>query len=387
MKLKPEKLSANLSKVVGSVTAEIFAESKRMMRNGIPVVNFAIGQPDFLPLPQILDATADYVKGGYVQYTESKGIIELRTAISEYYRVQVNPETQVVVTTGGKLGIFAAIWAVCNPGDNVIILDPSWVSYQSIVESLGCVPKFVRIGTDFSFNEDGLERLIDDRTKAVIVNSPCNPTGQIIPRQNLQKLYDFCIQHGLLLVSDEIYNEYVYPDNQFTSLAAIKNWEDNGVIVNGFSKTFAMTGYRVGYTITNELLSKEINKVMQLTASCAPIFSQYAAVTALKSIDEMRKKIQEVMFPRRHLMVKLSSELGLDLQPPQGAMYGWFMLPDSTDSAKWAAALLKEKAVSVTPGIGFGPHGESAFRICFAVPEDTIADGLTKISQFIQSFH
>ncbi len=351
---------------------------------GKNVINLAIGQPDFLPLDEVLEATANFVMDGKVQYTESKGIFDLRKSIVDYYQVDASPETEVVVTAGGKLGIFGAVWSVCNPGDNVIVLDPSWVSYGSIIKSFGCIPKYLEVGKDFTFDEDDLRNLIDDRTKALIVNSPCNPTGQIISEKKLASLYNLCAENEILLISDEIYNEYVFGNKPFFSLTKINNWKDYGVAINGFSKTFSMTGFRVGYAISNELITNEINKVMQLTASCATNFAQHAAVVALKNIGKMRVRIQEIMKPRLDRLIELDGELlGFDLLRPQGAMYGWFKLHDVQDTAKWAKELLKEKLVAVTPGIGFGPHGEGWFRISYATKLENLEDGLQRISDFV----
>lgn len=368
------------------MTAEVFAESKRLQRQGKKIINLAIGQPDFLPPEEVLASASKAILDGHVKYTESKGLYELRKSVADYYGVQLDVEQEVVITTGAKIGIFGSVWAVCNPGDNVVVLDPSWVSYDSIVRSFGCQPRYVETGRDFSFDEDRLLNQIDERTRAIIVNSPSNPTGQILDRRQLQKIFDICAMHEVLLISDEIYNEYVFGSKSFSSLAEIKDWKDFGVIINGFSKTFSMTGFRLGYTLSNELISAEINKVMQLTASCASPFSQLAGIVALDQIDPMRKRIKEIMMPRLNRMIELDNELeGFDLLEPQGAMYGWFKLNGVEDTAKWAHQLLLDKGVAVTPGIGFGPHGEGWFRVSFATDSNSLEAGLRKIDEFVRN--
>ncbi len=378
------KISNNLSNVSGSVTAQIFAETKRLQRLGQKILNLSIGQPKYPPINPVLESISSAVLEGKVQYSESKGIIELREAINNYYGRNNDPEKEIIVTAGGKIGIFASLWAVCNPGDNVVILNPSWVSYKDIVGSLGCEPRFIQVDDDFRFDEERLRKVIDGKTKAIVVNSPCNPTGAIISEKNLSDLYRICLEFDLLLISDEIYNEYTYDSNKFTSLTSIKNWKENGVIINGFSKTFSMTGLRLGYTLTNEKISKEINKVMQLTASCAPLPSQIGGVKALETIDETRAYFKPIVKKNRELMIKLSKEIdGLVLFPPHGAIYGWYRIEGESDSAAWASNLLSNERVAVTPGIGFGPAGEGFFRICFAVDQETLEDGITQIGKFV----
>ncbi len=381
--LQENRVSQFLGSVVGSVTAEIFAQAKLLERQGKNIVNLAIGQPDFLPPEEVLTAASEAILKGNVRYSESKGTFELRKAVAEYYKLPMDVDQEVVITTGAKIGIFASVWSVCNPGDNVVILDPSWVSYGSIVKSLGCEPRYVATSPDFEFDEGELESKIDERTRAVIVNTPSNPTGQILGEAQFQRIYDLCASNGILVISDEIYNEYVFGSKPFISLGRIKDWKENGVIVNGFSKTFSMTGFRLGYTLSNEEISKEINKVMQLTTSCASPFAQTAGIVGLEHIGSMRQRIQEIMKPRLKRMIELDEELeGFELLHPQGAMYGWFQLGRKHDSAKWAQKLLMKKGVAVTPGIGFGPHGEGWFRVSFATDTDTLEQGLRKIDEF-----
>ncbi|RMG36766.1 MAG: pyridoxal phosphate-dependent aminotransferase [Methanobacteriota archaeon] len=383
--LQERRVSQFLGSVVGSVTAEIFAQAKLLQRQGKSIINLAIGQPDFLPPNEVLSTASRAILEGNVRYAESKGIYELRKAVTDYYGLPLDVENEVVITTGAKMGIFASIWTVCNPGDNVVILDPSWVSYGSIVKSLGCEPRYVETGPDFVFDEEDLIRKIDGRTKAVIVNTPSNPTGQIIGQTQFQRIFELCASNEILLVSDEIYNEYVFGSKKFTSLGSIKNWKEHGVIVNGFSKTFSMTGFRLGYTLSNEVIAKEINKVMQLTASCASPFAQLAGISGLEHIDDMRERIQTIMKPRLKRLIELDEELeGFKLLPPQGAMYGWFQLDGKVESAKWAQQLLSEKGVAVTPGIGFGPHGEGWFRVSFATDPRVLEEGLRKIEEFVR---
>lgn len=377
--------SSNLAKVSGSATAQIFAEAKELEDQGKDILHFEIGQPDFLPPEFVFDATHKALNEGKVQYTVSKGIGPLRSSVAKYYGQydRFDADSEVVITSGGKLGIFAALWSVLDAGDNAIILNPSWVSYADIIVSLGADARFVPVDSSFQFEEDKLRNQIDARTRAVILNSPSNPTGSIINRESLQKLVEICLEHDLLLISDEMYNEYVY-EGEFVSLAQIKNWKEIGVIVNGMSKTFSMTGFRLGYTLSEKNRAKEINKVMQLTSSCATNFAQHAAVQALEKIEEMRKIIKKIMVPRRKLVLEHLEQIpALEYFPPQGAIYAWMKLPNEIDSFRWARDLLHSEGVAITPGRAFGPAGESHFRFSYAIEEDKIIEGFNRIKRFL----
>ena len=380
------KISHFLSSVQGSATALIFASAKQLEAKGRDVIHLEIGQPDFLPIQEVLDATAKFALEGRVQYTVSKGIPEFREAISNYYSKYSKSDyvSEVTVTAGGKLAIFASLWSVVNPGDNVIVLNPSWVSYGDIVSSLGAEPRYVATDMQFRFDEQELRRKIDQRTRALILNSPSNPTGAIMDLKTIQLLYDICSEYDLLLISDEMYNEYIYGGHTFASLASINDWKDNGVVINGMSKTFSMTGFRLGYCITNSEISKQINKVMQLTASCAPNFAQHAGIIAFANIDKMRNKIVDIMNPRRDLVVNLLKEVpNIEFVAPQGAMYAWFKVIGLMDSIKWGADLLQETGVAITPGKAFGPAGEGYVRVSFATDEERLREGFSRIAKFL----
>ncbi|MCE7733647.1 MAG: pyridoxal phosphate-dependent aminotransferase [Candidatus Heimdallarchaeota archaeon] len=381
------KVSQYLSKVQGSATAQIFAKASELEKQGKDIVHLEIGQPDFLPIQEVLQATADAVLAGKTQYTVSRGIEPLRREIAEYHKafdnVNVNPKNEVVITSGGKLGLFASLWTVLNHGDNVILLNPSWVSYKDIILSLGAEPRFLPVDSKFDFDEEQLRGLIDNKTKALILNSPSNPTGAIISKKNLQILFAICAENDILLVSDEMYSEFTYDGNEHNSLFAIKDWKDHGIVVNGMSKTFSMTGFRLGYVIGKEAIINEVNKVNQLTSSCPTNFAQYGAIEALKRIDKMRKRIYEIMPKRRDLITNLLSDMDVSFLPPQGAIYAWVGIPNMNNSIKWGEKLLTEVGVAITPGSAFGPDGEGFIRISFANKDEALRDGINRIKSFI----
>ncbi|MHA2251553.1 MAG: pyridoxal phosphate-dependent aminotransferase, partial [Candidatus Kariarchaeaceae archaeon] len=370
-------------------TARIFAYAKELEASGRDILHLAIGQPDFKPPKVVLEATAEAVLAGNTSYTVSRGIIELRREIVNYHKnankVNLNPKNEVIVSSGGKLSIFAALWTVLNAKDNAIVLNPSYLAYADIIQALGAEPRYLPYGADFNFNEDHLRQLIDARTKAVVINSPSNPTGEIISLRNLQLLYDICTEHDILLLSDEVYCEYLYDGNSHNSLLDISGWKDNGVVVNSLSKTFAAPGFRLGYALGSSDRIDEIHKVILLTTSCPVNFAQIAAITAYQNIELIRNTISTLM-PRRHALVsKILSKLPVEYTPPSGAMYGWLKIPNLHDSFSWAKNLLKEKGVASVPGRAFGPDGEGFIRISFANAEEIIKKGLLKIGDFINS--
>ncbi|MDH5401109.1 MAG: aminotransferase class I/II-fold pyridoxal phosphate-dependent enzyme [Candidatus Heimdallarchaeota archaeon] len=378
--------STNLKKVSGSITAQIFAEAQKLQSQGKKILHLEIGQPDFKPIDEIIQATKDAIAEN-TQYTVSSGIPQLRKSVMSYYNQYLHqpldPLTNSIITSGGKMGIFASLWSVVNPGDNVIILNPSWVSYVEIVKSLGANPQFIETDYNFNFNEDEFLSIIDNKTKACVLNSPCNPTGGTITKKNLQKLFDICSSHNILIISDEMYNEYLYDDNKHHSLGSIPNWEETGVILNGLSKTFSMTGYRLGYVIGNEEIIKEILKINQLTTSCPTNFAQQAGVVAFQYFDKMKQLINNIMPERRKLTVDLLSDLPVEFEAPKGAFYNWFKLPNIDNSAEWSKQLLLQKGVAVTPGSAFGPAGEGYIRLSFATSNEIIEEGIALIKEMI----
>ncbi|MHA2100075.1 MAG: pyridoxal phosphate-dependent aminotransferase [Candidatus Kariarchaeaceae archaeon] len=376
-----------MSKVQGSATAIMMAKAKDLEKQGKDIIHLEIGQPDFLPIDEILQATSKAVVDGKTQYTVSRGIEPLRAEISKYHygvnNVTLNPISEVIATSGGKLGLFASLWSILNRGDNVVILNPSWVSYTDIVLSLGAEPRFLSVNSSFEYNEEELRKLIDDKTKAIIVNSPSNPTGAMITANNLRRLYEICLELNIMLVSDEMYSEYVYDNNKHNSILDLNNWKENGILINGFSKTFSMTGFRLGYVISNSTIISEVNKVNQLTSSCPANFVQHGAIEAFRKIDAMRQRIKEIMPKRRNLMTELLSDLDVVYTPPQGAFYSWVGIPNLNDSIKWGEDLLTSVGVAITPGRAFGPAGEGYIRISFADKKEKLINGIARIKSFL----
>ena len=333
-------ISTNLSKITGSATAQIFSIAKEMENEGKDIIHLEIGQPNYGPLTKIIEATKTALTNNETGYTVSKGIEELRESIAKYHEkndsLKCNYINEIVITSGAKLAIFGAVWSVTNSGDNVIILNPSWVSYKDIVISLGAEARFLKADMDFNYDINELDNLIDNNTKAMIVNSPCNPTGAMISEENMKNLAEICRKNDILLISDEIYHEYIYDENKHYSLFNIENWKEIGVVVNGFSKTYSMTGFRLGYVIGDKKIIKEINKVMQLTASCGTNFAQHGAIEALNIIDEMREFIKNDVVSLRNNVIKLLDNYDIQYLTPKGGIYVWLKIPsnDSTSSYK-----------------------------------------------------
>jgi aspartate aminotransferase len=380
-------ISETLRKIEGSATAQIFAKAKELEQAGRDIIHLEIGQPDFSPPDIVLEATIQAIREKKTTYTVSRGIEDLRKAIANYYHELYNQsldyKSEVILTSGAKLAIFASVWTVVNPGDNVIVLNPSWVSYGDIVESLNAEARYLGVDLDFNFDADRLQSLTDDRTKALILNSPSNPTGSVVPMTTLKEIARHCEQNDILLISDEIYSDFVY-EGKHNSVMEIEGWRDFALVVNGFSKTFSMTGFRLGYVLGKKEWIDQINKVNQLTASCPVNFAQYGAIVALKEIQVMKDFIQDTMKDRRDFTSQLLNGIGLEFIAPKGAMYAWVRVP-SDDSAKFASDLLEAEGVALTPGIAFGPDGEGHVRLCFATSKTIIEEGITRIGRFLGS--
>ncbi len=380
-------ISDRLHKIKGSMTSEIFAEAKRLEAAGRNIIHLDIGQPDFSPPAHILEATADAVLSGHTSYTVSRGILELREEVSKFYKNEMNeflnPLSDIIITSGAKMAVFSLLWSIIRPGDNAIILDPSWPTYCDIVQALDGKCRYLPIDINFNFDKELFRKLIDNRTKVLIINSPSNPTGAIISLNKLQEFVSVCAEYNILILSDEIYNEYVYEGSKNISLIDIPNWKENGVIINGFSKTFSMPSYRLGIALGDPDIISQMDRIIQLTSTCPANFAQIAGIVALSNIETMREYISSIMPRRRDMMTNLLNDLPVEYSPPSGAFYAWVKINGLKDSIKWAKELLKKEGVAIMPGRVFGPAGEGYIRISFANGNKAITDGIEKIKKFI----
>ena len=353
------------------------------------VISLSVGEPDF-PTPWLMREEAFYhLEKGQTSYTSNWGLLELREEIAHYmerYNLYYNPRKEVLVTVGASEGVDAVLRAVLNPGDEIIVCAPCYVNYTPLANLTGA--KVVEINTGlngFHPTAEQIEKACTPKTKAVMMCSPNNPTGTMIPRDELEKISEVIKAHELWCISDEIYCELAYDGAEHVSIGSFPGMKDYTIILNGFSKSFAMTGWRIGWIAAPDELMAQVVKLHGYNTICAPIMSQYAALEGLKhgwsEVEKMRVSYQQ----RRNLMHKALTDMGLDVPEPTGAFY-MFPSIESTGmtSEAFATELLQKHNVCVVPGSVFGPGGEGHVRCCYATAVDKIKVAMDRMAEFVK---
>lgn len=335
-------IARRISEIPISKTMELDAKAKALIKKGEDVINLTAGEPDF-PTPEpVLEAAKSFLEKGQIKYTDPRGIYELREAIAkkvgERYGKEISPD-QVVVTNGAKQALFNTFMALLDPGDEVIVFSPVWVSYIPQILLAGGTVKVVEtfMKNDFHPSLEEVEGLLVGKTKAVLINSPNNPTGVVYSRSFLEGLLRLSEEMHFYIVSDEVYDSLVYTDN-YTSILDIAKDFERVVYINGFSKSHSMTGWRVGYLISNRELASAVSKIQSHTTSCINTVAQYAA---LKAIEVDNSHMVQVFKERRDLVVERLKKMGVKFVEPQGAFYLFFKVPG--DDVKFCERLLEEK--------------------------------------------
>lgn len=356
------------------------------------VISLGVGEPDFITPWYIRDAGITALKRGLTQYTSNKGIVELRAEISEYLKDRFDvsfDKENVVITMGASEAIDLSLRAVVDEGDEILIPDPSYVSYAPIVELLGGKPVAVPTSGDngFKLTPENLEKVITEKTKALIFPYPNNPTGGIMEKEYVDKIIPIILKHDLLIISDEIYAELTYGGKHY-SVAAAKELDGRVVLIGGFSKAFAMTGWRIGFACAPDAVFKAMLKIHQYAAICAPIFSQHAALAALKlgkqddfnSVALMREEYDK----RRRFMLGAFKRMGLTCFEPKGSFYVFPCVKSTGLSGEeFATLLLEKKSVAVVPGSAFGEFGKDYVRCSYAYSMDALKRATDKIAEFV----
>jgi aminotransferase len=354
------------------------------------VISLAIGEPDFVTPEPILKAGMDSLEQGTTHYTSNSGILELRQALSGYlarlYGVTYDPEREILITVGVSEALYLVLTAIIDPGDEVIVGIPCFVSYQPEVIFAGGVPVPLdaKAEDDFQVSAQDVEALITPRTKALLISYPNNPTGAVMTRENLQSVADVAARHDLLVISDEIYDRLVYGGHQHVCFASIPGMRERTITLGGFSKAFAMTGWRIGYAAGPEAILSAMRKVHQYTIMSAPTTAQVAAMEALRTGEEHVQAMVSEYDRRRRLIVSGLNELGLPTFEPRGAFYAFpnISAAGMTDEA-FAEALLKEERVAVVPGTAFSaiPH---FVRCSYATAYEKIEEALERMRRFMR---
>lgn len=363
------------------------------MANEIPdVISLGVGEPDFDTPWHIREAGIQALQSGKTFYTSNAGLQELRAAISSYTKrktgLTYNPENQIIVTVGGSEAIDLALRALLNAGDEVIYLEPGFVSYYPCIKLADGVPVPIRLTEEnrFRLKPEQLEAAVTPKSKVLILSYPNNPTGAVMEKEDLEALLPVIQKHDLIVISDEIYGELTY-GVKHCSIAGLPGMEQRTIIINGFSKSFAMTGWRLGYALGNHEIIEQMVKIHQFAVMCAPTISQYAAIEAMEQGDGDIEAMRESYNQRRKFLYHELQRLGLPCFEPQGAFY---MFPNIREfglsSGELALKLLKEEKVAVVPGDSFGECGEGFVRISYAASLQNLKEAVNRIFRFLSRY-
>ena len=354
------------------------------------IISLGVGEPDF-STPWIMREEAFYhLEKGHTSYTSNWGLLELRQEIARYlqrYNLHYDPTSEILVTIGVSEAIDVVLRSILNPGDEIIICEPCYVSYQPLAAL--CDTKLVHLDTSvngFYPTAEQIKAAITPKTKALMLCSPSNPTGRMIPAEELEKIAQLVQEHQIWALSDEVYCELVYDDNKHCSIASFPGMKDYTIVLNGFSKAFAMTGWRIGYLCCCKELMDQVYKLHQYSTICAPIMSQYGALEGLRSgwseVERMRVSYQQ----RRNIMYKAFVEMGLDVVEPEGAFYIFPNISSTGLTAEeFATRLIEEYQVAVVPGDVFGAGGAGYIRCCYATDINKIKIALERIAAMVKS--
>ena len=352
-------------------------------------ISLGVGEPDFDTPWHIRDEGIYAFEKGKTFYTSNSGLKELRTEISNYIKrkqkIKYNSDDEILVTVGGSEAIDIGLRAMINSGDEVIIPQPSYVSYLPCALLAGAKPVVINLKAenDFRLTAEELENAITEKTKVLILPYPNNPTGAIMEKEDLEKITEVIKKHDIFVMSDEIYAELTY-GKEHVSIASLDGMKERTLLINGFSKAYAMTGWRLGYACGPKELLKQMTKIHQYAIMCAPTISQYAAIEALRNGDEDVKEMKMSYNQRRRFLMNAFKEMGLECFEPYGAFYVFPCIKEfGMTSEDFATKFLKEEHVAVVPGTAFGDSGEGFLRISYAYSLDTLKLAMEKLSRFI----
>lgn len=392
-------LSNKAKEISPSITLEITAAAKALKESGINVISFSAGEPDFNTPENIINAAINAMKDGKTKYTPTSGVLELRKAICTKLKDDnelLYKPSQIVVSTGAKQSLANTFLSVLNKGDEVIIPIPYWVSYPELIKLADGVPIFVDNlkENDYKYKIEDLRKVVTEKTKAILLNSPNNPTGSVYSKEELIEIAEFAKENDLIIISDEIYEKLIYDENKHISIASIS--EDaykRTIVINGLSKAYAMTGWRIGYSAASEEIAKLMSNIQSHVTSNINSISQYAAIEALTGPQESLNEMVKEFKARRNYMVERLNEIeGISYIMPKGAFYimvnvgGYFGKSISNklinSSLEFSKSLLEEEMVAVIPGIAFGL--DEYIRLSYATSKEAIEEGLNRLEKYLQ---
>lgn len=379
---------SKLVKRAGTETAfEMLAKAKELERQGKSIVHFEIGEPDFNTPENIKRAGIKALQENFTHYSPTQGILELREAVANYVSktrgIKATPE-EVIITPGGKDVIFSTMLALLNEGDEAVYPNPGYPIYESAIRLAGATPVAMPLleENDFAFDRSQFEKLITQKTKLIVINSPGNPTGGILSKEDLEFISDIAKRNDIYILSDEIYSRIIY-DGEFASISSIPGMKERTIILDGFSKTYAMTGWRLGYAVANKEIIEGLKKIAVNSFSCVATFVQIAGVEALNGPQEEAEKMKQEYLARRNLIVNGLNEIpGMSVKIPRGAFYVFPNIKKVGKSSKEIADyLLYEAGVCTLSGTAFGAYGEGYIRFSYATSQENIKEGLRRVKE------
>jgi aspartate/methionine/tyrosine aminotransferase len=376
-----------VNKMPSFIVMDVLEEANRLEREGKEIVHLEIGEPDFDTPEFIKEEAIKALREGVTHYTDTQGIPELRLAIAAHYHskygVNVDPD-KVIVTLGTSPALFMALSALVEKGDEVIITDPGYACYKNMIEFVSGKPVPVPVYDDegYLIDPERLKKLISKKTRAIIINSPANPTGTTLTRQNMEEISHLAEKYGFYIISDEIYHGLNYSGKDISVLEV----SQNAIVINGFSKTYAMTGWRLGYLIAPRKVIEPLKRVHQNLFICAASFVQKAAVKAIEEGDDFVKRVVNEYRQRRDYLLSELRKLGFEIKTtPQGAFYIMAGIRSfNLSSIEFSRRLLYEAGVATTPGIDFGANGEGYIRFSYATSLENLKKAIFKIEKFVE---
>ena len=382
-----KKLAAHLDDIPRSGIRDFF----EIVSTRKDIISLGIGEPDFLTPWHIREASVFALDHGATAYTANLGLLELRQAVSGYLKrsfdLSYDAATEILVTVGVSEAVDLAVRAVLNPGDEVLYHSPSYVSYAPVISLAHGIPVPVTttIDTEFRLTRRMLEEKVTDRTKALILNFPTNPTGAVLTRADVEGLAAFAIEHDLVVISDEVYSELTYEDERH-SIAAVPGMKDRTIFLHGLSKAWAMTGFRIGYACASHELTEAMMKIHQYTIMCAPIVSQKAAIEAIIHGDADIERMRKEYLARRNFIHSSLNAMGLPCHQARGTFYAFADVSGTgLSSMDFSLRLIEEQQVACVPGTAFGAAGEGYIRCSFATEVDDIKEAMRRMAEFVKT--
>lgn len=372
-----------------SLVRSLFNEAKQYD----DVIDFTLGDPDVQPHQAIKDAACSAIQEGKTRYSQNAGLLDLRQTISKYYQrtegFRYDPVSEVMVTVGAMEGLYLALISMLNPGDEVIIPAPYYVNYTQMVRMCHAVPVIVDDPkrSDLSFDVADIERAITPKTRAIMINTPSNPSGRIIPQDKIAGIANLAKKYDLVVISDEVYKCLIYDNKPFKSIVAIDGMRERTILINSLSKEFCMTGYRIGYVLAPEEIIAAMTKLQENVCACAPLPSQYAAIKALSGEEDYSKRMVDIFTERRNVLFEGLSKIDkFSIKAPEATFY---MMVDISktgmDSIDFCYALLRGAHVAAVPGITYGQCCNHYIRIAFTLDVEKIKEGVRRITEFVNS--